>query len=236
MKRHAPLLFCSTFLMLITLSCTENQIPVIDESLRPFLEADGLVVVEAENFHSISANNTERAWYLINGEDEVALATTDHTMNASGGAYIEGLPDTRTTHDDSLIVGINFYPEAGVGPFLSYNVWFDTPGLYTVWARAYSTGTEDNGIHAGLNGAWPEAGQRMQWCDGKEQWTWASAQRVPENHCGSPGTIHIEIEKAGLHSIQFSMREDGFEFDKWLMTLDATMVPEGVGPSESVRK
>ena len=234
MKRCASLFFCLAFLILS--SCTENKVPEIDDALRPFHEINGLLVVEAEHFHSVSTNNTERAWYTINGKDEVALALTDHSANASGGTYMEGLPDTRTTHDDSLKTGINFYPEAGVGPFLSYNVWFETPGHYTVWARAFSTGTEDNGIHAGLNGIWPEAGQRMQWCDGKDQWTWASAQRVPENHCGSPGTIHINIEEAGLHSIQFSMREDGFEFDKWIMTLDETMVPDGVGPDESPRK
>ena len=34
-----------------------------------------------------------------------------------------------------------------------------------------------------------ESGERMQWCKGKNKWTWSSAQRVEENHCGTPQTI-----------------------------------------------
>jgi len=57
---------------------------------------------------------------------------------------------------------------------LTYNVHFSTPGRYYVWARAYSTGSEDNGLHVGLNGDWPASGQRMQWCQGKNNWRWES--------------------------------------------------------------
>jgi len=105
-----------------------------------------------------------------------------------------------------------------------YPVYFNTPGRYYVWVRAYSTGSEDNGLHVGIDGTWPESGQRLQWCEGKLSWWWESKQRTDEEHCGEPYKIYIEVEQPGLHTIMFSMREDGFEFDKWLMTKDRDFV------------
>jgi hypothetical protein len=115
---------------------------------------------------------------------------------------------------------------------LHYNVYFSTPGRYYVWVRAHSTGSEDNGLHVGMDGTWPETGQRLQWCEGKRTWRWESKQRTEKQHCGEPYKIYLDIEQPGLHSIEFSMREDGFEFDKWLMTKDRNFArPEGPGPS-----
>ena len=102
---------------------------------------------------------------------------------ASGGAYLEVLPDTRRTHGDKLINGQNFINEPGKMAVLSYKVHFSNPGRYYVWARTHSTGTEDNGLHVGLDGTWPESGQRMQWT-AKRTWYWDSKQK---NRGGLPG-------------------------------------------------
>ena len=99
----------------------------------------------------------------------------------------------------------------------------------------HSTGTEDNGLHVGLNGTWPESGQRMQWTK-KKEWAWGSKQRTEEVHTGVAGILFLEIPKAGEHTIHFSMREDGFEFDSWLMTQDADFkAPEGAAPTSILK-
>ena len=152
----------------------------------------------------------------------------NHAATASGESYIEVLPDTRAIHADKLTTGINFMNEPGKMAVLSYNIYFQTAGDYLVWVRAFSTGAEDNGLHVGINGSWPESGQRIQLCQGKHRWTWSSAQRVPENHCGFTKTIRIRVPHSGLHAITFSMREDGFEFDKFLMVRDESYEPEGL--------
>ncbi|MCR9294214.1 MAG: DUF5060 domain-containing protein, partial [bacterium] len=104
-----------------------------------------------------------------------------------------------------------------------------------VWVRAYSSGSEDNGLHVGIDGTWPESGQRMQWCEGKNSWWWESKQRTASEHCGVPYEIYVDVEEPGLHQIHFSMREDGFEFDKWLMTTNRELQrPVGVGPDSVV--
>ncbi|MBK8503485.1 MAG: hypothetical protein IPL46_15480 [Saprospiraceae bacterium] len=185
-------------------------------------EDSGYLMVEAESFESQILDDI-RKWYVINSEsaeDIQQAESEDFYKTASGEAYTMVLPDTRKTHDDLLIAGENFSNEPGRLALLNYRVKFNNPGKYFVWVRTLSTGTEDNGVQVGIDGVWHESGQRMQWCDGKNQWTWASKQRTQEEHCGVEELIYLEVDKPGEHIISFSMREDGFRFDKWVMSAD----------------
>ena len=196
------------------------------------LEQNGVVAVEAEHFQSQSKTD-DRQWYVLNGSGNFPTPDPDpsHHNGASEGGYLEILPDTRVTHGDPLQNGVNFSNSAGNVAIINYKVKFTTPGKYFVWVRAYSTGSEDNGVHVGINGTWPASGQRMQWCSGKNQWTWESKQRTDANHCGEPEKIFINVPSAGVHTISFSMREDGFEMDKFVLSKAYTK-PTGTGPAE----
>jgi len=200
-----------------------------------FEEKNGILAVEAEKF-SRQTKSDVRKWYLIDMDFSTELPDPDghHATTASGKKYLECLPDTRVTHDDKLTAGENFSNKAGERAVLHYQVFINNPGRYYVWVRAFSTGTEDNGIHVGIDGAWPESGQRMQWCEGKNEWTWDSKQRTKEVHCGEPELIYLDIDQPGIHNIQFSMREDGFEFDKFVLK-KVYEKPEGHGPAEAIK-
>jgi hypothetical protein len=201
-----------------------------------FEEKGGIVAVEAEDFYKQDLTN-ERRWYRTSISEIAEVSRDDdnnHASNASNSCYIEILPDTRVTHDDKLVVGENFSNKPGEIAVVSYKIKFNTAGRYYVWARAFSTGSEDNGLHVGLNDVWPEHGKRMQWCKGKNKWTWASKQRTKEEHCGISHAIYLDIEKPGTHTIQFSMREDGFEFDKFVLTKDINYTPIEKGPEVKV--
>ena len=198
-----------------------------------FHEKDGMVAVEAEHFFKQTLVD-KRAFHLTS-KDNTPKASSDgdppHVGGASNGAYIEILPDTRRNHGEKLIPGENFSNEPGKLAVVHYKVNITTPGRYYVWVRAHSTGSEDNGLHVGINGEWPATGQRLQWCVGKQTWHWESKQRTQKVHCGVPHLIYLDIEKPGLHTVHFSMREDGFEFDKWLMTTNKNFSrPDSVGP------
>jgi hypothetical protein len=198
-----------------------------------FKESGGIVAVEAEHFDA-QANDAVRRWYLIQEDAEISSLSDhdgNHAVTASGGAYLEVLPDTRTNHSDTLIHHENFCNQPGEMAVLSYRVYFENTGRFFVWVRAYSTGTEDNGIHVGIDGSWPTSGRRMQWCEGKNQWTWESKQRTDQDHCGVPQLIYLDVVTPGLHTISFSMREDGFEFDKWVMAT-TYVKPQKYGPEE----
>lgn len=199
-----------------------------------FAEKDGIVAVEAEHYCKQSLDSI-RKWYVTTENISPGLADPDevHCADASGNSYMEILPDTRTNHNDKLEKGTNFTDNPGQIAVLEYKVHFTQKGKYFVWVRAYSTGSEDNGIHVGVDGNWPASGAKMQWCEGKNQWTWASKQRTNENHCGEEGLIYIEIQEPGIHKVMFSMREDGFEFDKFILS-EEYIKPIGKGPDEII--
>ena len=151
-------------------------------------------------------------------------------------AYLEMLPDTRVTDEDPIAEGESIYNMRGTGPTLDYRVYFNNPGTYYVWVRAYSTGGEDNGIHVGIDGDYPDSGYRIQFCAGKNQWTWSSALRDSGGEvCGVPLAAQIEVPSAGEHTISFSAREDGFEFDKFVLSSDESFEPSDAGPDENPR-
>ena len=212
--------------------------PVVNEDLV-FEEVDGLVAVEAEYFYKQSKTEV-RQWYMYSKDTWPKVGRDDddpHCEGASNYSYIEILPDTRVTHADKLTAGENFSNVPGMMAIVHYKIHFNNPGRYYVWVRAFSTGAEDNGIHVGLNGQWPESGQRMQWCENKMSWHWESRQRTEAVHCGEPYLIFLDIDKKGEHEITFSLREDGFEFDKFLLTSDKNYVPPASeGPEVKVKK
>ena len=203
---------------------TETSTPVISTPVTPITEVSTPIetndTVNSSSFVAVKVEaealvNSDSGWTLVTPTSAEILPDPDpkHLANASGN-YLELLPDTRVTHNDALLSGTNFWDTSGDGPSIDYNIEFPESGTYIVWVKAYSTGTEDNGIHVGINGSTPDSGARIQWCGGKNEWTWSSAQRVDSNHCGVPRTISINVPSAGTHSIEFYAREDGFEFDQ----------------------
>ncbi len=205
-----------------------------------YYERDGFVVVEAEDFTE-QTQTGPRHWYVVNAsndgyeEDEIepdtpgleALPQPDgddrHAHTAGGGTYIEILPDTRRSPGDALVDGLNFSNTPTGIALISYQIHFTNPGRYYVWARSNSSNGEDNGVHVGIDGLWPPSGQRMQWCLGRFSWYWSGSQRTASEPCGLPRQIYLDVNEPGLHTVQFSMREDGFEMDRFLMTTDRQM-------------
>ncbi len=201
-----------------------------------FEEMDGLVAVEAEHFYKQRLTD-KRAWHITSSKKVPDLkpdADPAHVAGASGGAYVEILPDTRATHGDKLVEGENFTDQPGVMAVLHYRVNIRTPGRYYVWVRSFSTGSEDNGVHAGLNGQWPESGCRWQTVQ-KNMWAWDCKQRTANVHTGVPMQLFLDIEKAGEHEILFALREDGFEMDKFVLASNKEFKPEGKGPEVKVK-
>jgi hypothetical protein len=221
MQQCIKITICAAICSCLIPSCSTRQAtPATAEVI------DGMLLVEAESF-SEQKRDSERRWYVTPDSHSPGIGPDgdgNHAGSASGHAYLEILPDTRRSHADSLIPGLNFSDEPGAVAVISYPIRFREAGRYHVWVSAYSTGTEDNGIHVGIDGTWPESGQRMQWCEGKHTWRWESRQRTEINHCGEPGKIYLDVSEPGLHVVQFSMREDGFEFDRFLLTTDSSHV------------
>lgn len=230
--KNSPAVFFVLILVVIAkynLSFTKKELV--------FEEVNGVVAVEAEHFTK-QKKTSKRKWYLQSTSTSADVQPDkdgNHAADACGSAYMEILPDTRITHDDSLVHGVNFTNSPGTMAVLDYKVYFNTTGKYYVWVRTHTSGSEDNGVHVGIDGKWPETGQRMQFWGNSPKWQWQSRQRTGEVHTGVEKLIYLNIDKPGLHTISFSMREDGFEFDKWVMEKEF-IKPEGEGPEEKRKK
>ena len=235
--RHIQPLVLVSLLSLLPgpLPAAESTAPIAAPDLV-FDEMDGIVAVEAEHFYKQTLTD-KRAWHItssMNAPDLKPDADPAHVAGTSGGAYLEILPDTRANHGQKLIAGENFSGKPGVLTVAHYKVNINKPGRYYVWVRSFSTGSEDNGVHVGLNGQWPESGQRWQTVQ-KKTWAWDCRQRTEQVHVGVPMQLFLDIEKAGEHEIMFSLREDGFEMDKFILASNKEFKPEGKGPAVKVK-
>ncbi|TWU30691.1 DUF5060 domain-containing protein [Novipirellula artificiosorum] len=236
MKRFATTLIALAAMVMGTKTYSDEFTSPIATADLVFEEVDGVVAVEAEHFYEQKVTD-KRAWYITSSKKAPDLkpdADDSHAAGASGGAYVETLPDTRKNHGEKLISGENFTDKAGLLAILSYKVHIKNPGRYYVWVRSYSTGSEDNGVHVGLDGQWPESGKRWQTVK-KNNWEWECKQRTPQVHTGVPMQLFLDIDTAGEHEILFSMREDGFEMDKFVLASDKNFKPEGQGPQLKVK-
>jgi len=233
--------FCSALIAIAVLAnglraCANDLISPNATPELIFEESNGIVAVEAEHFYKQVLTDS-RAWYIVSSTSESngkLDADPKHVASASGGAYLEVLPDTRANHGHKLIKGENFTDEPGQMAVLSYKVYVHTPGRYYVWVRAFSSGTEDNGIHVGIDGKWPASGRRWQTVQ-KQKWAWDCKQRTQEVHAGVPMQLFLDIDSIGEHEIMFSMREDGFEMDKFVLASDKDFKPKGHGPAVNVK-
>jgi len=180
-----------------------------------FAEVDGFIQVEAESFHSSDSDGTLRRWIQVQGDSIAAVA--------SGKSYMAIQPRTGITADETWSKRTTLLADSGSAAMLSYKVYFNTAGLYYVWVSSYSTGITNNTLHVGVDGYWPESSARVQWCNGKDEWTWSSAQGLEDKPCGTPNTIKLNILESGHHTISFAVAKDGFKFDQFIMTLDKNL-------------
>ena len=165
--------------------------------------ADGPIVLEAERFDA-RADAAGHRWVVGRG------------AGASGGASMLATPD-----DGTLARGANGSPR------LSYAVDFPAAGTWTVWVRgagdtnANGEGKRDS-VHVGLDGAAKAVVQDFP----AGGWSWSSTRR-------GGGTATLAVPSAGRHTVDVWMREDGFEFDRLVLSADAGYVPSGTGPTSS---
>jgi hypothetical protein len=83
-----------------------------------FAGENGTVTVEAEHFFRQEKAKV-RTWYRATSKVQPEIdpdGDPPHVGGASGGAYLESLPDTRRTHGDKLISGQNFSTSQGNSP------------------------------------------------------------------------------------------------------------------------
>jgi glucose/arabinose dehydrogenase len=105
----------------------------------PFQESGGMVVIEAEHFHTTVAR-ANHSWNVVN------------SASASGGAALQATPDNGTSVVSNYTTG---------SPELRFQVAFATPGTYQVWVRGSGPNGEGDSCHAGIDGTGPASADKL---------------------------------------------------------------------------
>ncbi|MBI3999398.1 MAG: hypothetical protein HY351_02180, partial [Candidatus Omnitrophica bacterium] len=172
-----------------------------------FQESSGLLIIDAEHAHENMARGG-KTWELQNT-----------TSGYSGEGYFTSSPDSGTLIDTGYTT---------TSPELKYQVNFQTPGTYYVWVRGWAPSGDSNSIHLGLDGAAITTSDRIQISTDYNRYVWTKS--TSDNLRAS-----LNVTTPGNHTLNLWMREDGFRFDKILLTQDPTFIPSGLGPNESGR-
>ena len=178
---------------------------------------DHLLVLEAENYNqNLGPTPDGNMWLFTNAP--LALTLTNNNVNTtfSGAGVMEATPNLGNNHGST--------PS---GPELDYKVFFVAAGSYSVWVRGAGDSapgpSANDSILVGIDGTLTTLftgfplGQGYYWGN------------TPIGTSGGP----IVVPTPGLHVINVWMREDGFAFDKLLLTSNPSLVPTAVGPPES---
>jgi P pilus assembly chaperone PapD len=168
--------------------------------------ADGIVSMEAENYDL----------YTQQGSHEWISVTTP--AGYTGTAAMNTTPNNGTNQDTNY---------AANSPQLDYQVDFVKTGTHYVWIRGYfGTNGADDSIHAGLDGAEISTCDRISTSSSSYVWTKATWDG-PD--------AWFNVSSTGVHTVNAWMREDGFVFDKIVLTTNVNYTPTGDGPPESPR-
>ena len=184
---------------------------LIEKAFQQEAGPDHLLVLEAENFDANTA---------AGGSQWVRYTTT---AGFSGSAAMEASPNQ----------GRNVNIDTSTSPRLDYRVLFVATGTHYVWVRGLGDSppgpSANDSVNVGLDGALPETSDRIGngWV-AENGYVWA-------NTTFEDPPARFTVASTGEHQVNFWMREDGFIFDKLLLTTNPGYVPDGNGPPESAR-
>jgi hypothetical protein len=183
-----------------------------------FAEQDGELSIEAESFAEQSSSTYEQY------EEAHAWVLKTDIKGYSGDGYLQVLPDE--------------WPEGGKGPSsprdasgarLIYPIHIKDPGLYKVYVRGMSMGSESNGLHVGIDGVLAglkTGASNMSGFRPHNEWVWEYRRK---HEFEQPGALYLS---KGSHLLYVWSRDDGFCFDKIVLSKEPG-IPVGKGPNNS---
>ena len=163
--------------------------------------AQGPIVIEAENFKE-NVKKGGLGWVLVTKPE-----------GFSGKGAMQAMPNDNVLNDEGAFVGDS--------PRLDYEVDFPKAGTYTVWVRGWGETEEDNSCHVGLDGKAVDSADRI--AEFSAEWLWVKDTKDGEDAV-------LKVAAPGKHVLNVWMREDGFVFDRILLTMDPKYTPTGKGP------
>jgi hypothetical protein len=197
--------------------------PVVDESVTPGV-SEGSVDAESTLdtfppagllFEAEDVDTADDRWIFSTSQNAIEGSILDdsdasHAMGASGGAYMELLPEGLLDTSDNASAD-TVWPIPGDGPTLQFNIDFPVEGTYEVFARAFSSNVNADTIHVGVDGLWSADDSIIELCDQRDEWVWSD--------CNENKRTFINVPTSGMHTVHFAGRDDGYELDQFVLSL-----------------
>ena len=198
----------------VTLTVTDDE-GATASATQDVAVSDGMEgpYLESDGFVVLEAERAERT--ARGGHSWEPTASPE---GAAGGAVVAS-PNTGSNINTDV---------AASSPELAWRVRFATAGTYYVWGRVRAASDADDSFHAGLDGAPVSTAARITTGGSTSGWAWTRQTMTKTS-----ATLAVST---GDHVVNVWMREDGLEFDRVLLTTNASYVPAGVGPPESPRE
>ena len=175
--------------------------PDVVQTIDAYIEQNGLLVLEAEN--------------------GTATATASHdwvtqTVQAGyeGAGYSRALPDIGARYEET---------ETASSPHLSWPIYNETGGTYSVWVRSMAPDAGGDSLHVSLDGGAPSSGADLTGFT--NEWDWSRV--TPTSNAT------LDLSTTGEHTLEAYMREDGLRVDRVLLITDTNYIPTDTGPAES---
>ena len=171
----------------------------------PFVEEDGTVVMEAENYD--------------NNDTRTDSSGENWTQDTAQAGYVgDGYMYPALMHP-------NYTSTWSEGSEVGYDIDFTNAGTYYIWLRRYCAGSSANSCHVGVDGT--EVGTIFDNSNSglsPAAWTWLNY----------PTNTRVYIS-SGEHTFQVRRREENYRLDRIVLTTDGNYTPSGTGPPESQR-
>jgi len=189
-----------------TVSFTTKSPADVDTVYQQDSGTDGIVSLEAEHFTHNESPRSSHSWTL----------RTDGS--ASGGEAMEVTPNNQTSNE----------PYEPNHPRLDFRVNFVKTGTHYIWTRGMAPNVPASGnndsVHSGLDTNIIATADRITGFNASYGWS-KSTMDAPD--------ASFDVTPTGDHVVNYWMREDGFVFDKFVLTTSGSYTPTGNGPAES---
>lgn len=170
----------------------------------------GLVAIEAEGFHEQVPKNGKR-WEPLTETDEIGSASPS---GYSGVSWMRAMPNTGIAFTSSGF--------SGQAPRLDYQIDFNHTGTHYVWIRGQGANNNDTSVYVGLDGVEPDSSFYLGGFG--TTFGWKSNQ-----------AFTINVPSIGRHTLNVWMRQDGFRFDKVVLTsLPESSFSPGEAPNDTI--
>ena len=199
-------------------------------------DGDGTIDFPADVYCATWSGTAESGPELIyqqgSGSNGLAVIEAEHFYAKAGQLTHNWVSDSRTGYsgEGAMLASPNIGVTKDVdfkasSPRLDFKVDFVKTGTHYVWIRG-AGGSGDGSVHVGLDGNAASTSDRIAGFAGTA-WKWLNATLD-----GPVATIVVATP--GVHTVNVWMRDDGFDFDAMMLTINPAVVA-GSGLTESYR-